>query len=37
MQSHAKVLKLIPKNGQEDDTFFNYRQAKPSSSLEVRQ
>lgn len=30
MRSQAKILKVIPKNGQEDDTFFNYRKAKPS-------
>jgi hypothetical protein len=28
MQSRAKVLKLIPKNGQEDDTFFSYRKSR---------
>ena len=28
LRSHAKILKVIPKNGQEDDTFFNYHKAK---------
>ena len=27
MRSHTKVLKLIPKNGEEDDTYFNYHKA----------
>lgn len=27
MRSQAKILKVIPKNGQEDDTFFNYHKA----------
>lgn len=31
MQSRAKVLKLIPKNGQEDDTYFNYHRAQADS------
>jgi hypothetical protein len=30
MRSHAKVLMLIPKNGEEDDTYFNYHKAQPS-------
>lgn len=29
MRSRAKVLKMIPKNGEEEDTFFNYRKAQP--------
>ena len=31
MRSRAKILKLIPKNGEEDDTYFNYHQASPNS------
>ncbi len=27
MRSQAKILKVIPKNGQEDDTYFNYHKA----------
>lgn len=33
MRSRAKVLQVIPKNGQEDDTYFNYHRAQPSSVL----
>jgi hypothetical protein len=33
MRSRAKVLQVISKNGQEDDTYFNYRRAQPSSVL----
>jgi hypothetical protein len=31
MRSRAKVLKLIPKNGEEDDTYFNYHNASSNS------
>ena len=31
LRSRAKVLKVIPKNGQEDDTYFNHHRAQPSS------
>lgn len=31
MQSRAKVLKVIPKNGQEDVTYFNYHRAHSST------
>jgi hypothetical protein len=33
MRSRAKVLQVIPKNGQEDDTRFNDHRAQPSSVL----
>jgi hypothetical protein len=31
MRSRAKVLKLIPKNDEEDVTYFNYHKAPETS------
>jgi hypothetical protein len=34
MRSEAKILKVIPKNGQEDDTFFKYHKAQAGAGAD---